>query len=82
MMKNDDRVDGLVKRLDAIEHCEYEQCKQYDEEYDDTHQPSCSKRPSDDQNNNSVDDSRFSSLAKRFKGQEVTDVAIGENLVY
>ncbi|KAH3839465.1 hypothetical protein DPMN_112896 [Dreissena polymorpha] len=80
MKKNDDKVNGLVKRLDAIEHYDYEQCEQYDEEYNNTKEPLCIKRPSDDQNNNTVDDSRFSSLAKRFKGHEITDIAINENL--
>jgi len=55
-----------------MDYVDYE----YDEDYVDQGPVPCSSKRTnkqDSNNNETVDDCRFSSLAKRFNGQEVTD---------
>ena len=79
MDSSEQKLNDMCKRvvdLENVDYGEYEDCCA--DFMDMGPVPCSSKRPYDDScpdpnNNDTVDDSRFSSLAKRFKGQEVTD---------
>ena len=75
MDSSEQKLTDVCKRVVDLETMDYGDYE-YDEEYVDQGPVPCSSKRTHEQdpnNNETVDDSRFSSLAKRFKAQELTD---------